>query len=229
MTTDQTADPIDPEGPQRRLSAINPGAGQHAMPARETDLARALRCAEAAWGRFPYLAMRYGDRGRRFTNSDSCWLVSLYDLEESLVIKNLQWLRTVLASRGLPTMILEDHLRKIDADVAAHERERWQGSTGFRSMLDQLQAQRSSVLDQPRHDALVAQWRPRFDACSGERVPDAADLLISARVDTASGIERAWEATRSWFIDPERFSREWIDNVHGLTVGLERVVDGGSA
>lgn len=216
-----SSDPRSPDEVPLRLSAINPEAGQHPIPERETDVARALRCGAAAWRRFPYLAMRYGDRGRRFTSSDSCWLVSLYDLEESLVLANLQWLRTVLASRGLPTIILEDQLRKIDADIADHERERWESATGFRTMLEQLRAQRSALLDQDRHDELVAHWQSQFDACPGRRVRDAADLLISARLDTAAGIEHAWEVTRAWFVDPQVFSSQWIASVDALAEALD--------
>lgn len=96
-----TSSPQHPEGPPHLLSAINPSAGQHPIPAREADLARALRCATSAWSRFPYLAMRYGERGRQFTNRDSCWLVSLYDLEDVLVIANLRW----HAATGLRAML----------------------------------------------------------------------------------------------------------------------------
>lgn len=216
-----TSPQLHPAELPHRLSAINPSAGQHPIPEREADIARALRCSEAAWRRYPYLAMRYGDRGRQFTNSDSCWLVSLYDLDEALVIANLQWLRTVLASRGLPTIILETQLGIIDADVAEHERARWQTSTGFRAMLEQLQAQRDALIDAHRHDALVAQWQSRFDTCAGRRVRDAANLLIAAHLDSASGVERAWDVTRSWFVDPHTFSSQWIDTVNALTATLE--------
>lgn len=218
------ASPLHPDGPGRRLSAINPDAGQHAIPERESDIARALRCSTAAWRRFPYLGMRYGARGRRFTSSDSCWLVSLYDHDAALVHANLQWLRTVLASRGLPTIILDDQLRKIDADVAEHEPERWQASSGFRTVLEEFQAQRDARLAPDRHHELVEHWGARFDACSGRGVPDAAALLISARLDTASGIARAWEATHVWFVDPQRFSGEWIACVGGLTRALDGVL-----
>lgn len=220
-----TSPPLQPDEPPRRLSAINPEAGEHPIPEREADVARALRCSTAAWRRFPYLAMRFGERGRRFTSSDSCWLVSLYDLDASLVGVNLQWLLTVLASRGLPSIILEDQLRKIDDDVAEHERERWTSSTGFRAMLEQLQEQRNSLLDRRLHDELVAQWQARFDACSGRRVRDAAALLICARLDTASGIERAWEVTHSWFVDPQMFSSEWIESVNALADALGAALD----
>lgn len=88
-------------------------------------------------------------------------------------------------------------------------------------MLEQWHTQQGQLLDPTSHDELIDHWRPKFEACSGDRVPDAPDLLIGARLDAASGIERAWESAYSWFTDPQIFSSEWIDNVNALTASLD--------
>ena len=59
------------------IAAINFEAGDHAMPQNPLEIDLALRAAKVAWERYPYLEHRYGERGRRFTDSDSCWLVTL--------------------------------------------------------------------------------------------------------------------------------------------------------
>lgn len=82
--------PFEPANLYHRITAINPEAGHHAMPQDEREIARALRCADDAWNRFPYMQARFGERGRRYTLSDGCWLVDLYDKEEAFVVKNLQ-------------------------------------------------------------------------------------------------------------------------------------------
>ena len=93
------------------VAAINFEAGNHAMPQNPLEIDLALRAAKAAWEKYPYLEHRYGERGRRFTNSDSCWLFTLARAPREIVVtKDLEWLRTVLASRGIPTVILEFHL-----------------------------------------------------------------------------------------------------------------------
>ena len=84
------------------------------MPQNPLEIDLALRAAKVAWEKYPYLEYRYGERGRRFTDSDSCWLVTLTRaLRQVAVTKALEWLRTVLASRGIPTVILEFHLDAI--------------------------------------------------------------------------------------------------------------------
>jgi len=77
------------------------------MPQSPLEIDLALRAAKTAWEKYPYLEHRYGERGRRFTNSDSCWLFTLTRARrEVAVTRALEWLRTVLASRGIPTVIL---------------------------------------------------------------------------------------------------------------------------
>jgi len=84
------------------------------MPQNPLEIDLALRAAKVAWEKYPYLEYRYGERGRRFTDSDSCWLVTLTRAPRQVAVtKALEWLRTVLASRGIPTVILEFHLDAI--------------------------------------------------------------------------------------------------------------------
>lgn len=217
----EAAFPYDESELRHRISAINPEAGRHAMPQSDAEIARALRCAAAAWQRFPYLEMRFGRRGRRFTNSDSCWLVSLYDLEEAIVVRSLVWLRGVLASRGLPTMILEDHLQEIDRDVGIDDPSRQRRATGFRATVERFRGERDTVLSTQTRQKLAEHWQQRLDSCVGVRVSGAVELLIGARLDTAIGIDRAWAQTYSWFGDPERFSRAWTDTVTELAKEME--------
>ena len=89
------------------------------MPQNPLDIDLALRAAKAAWEKYSYLEHRYGERGRRFTNSDSCWLFTLARAPREIVVtKALEWLRTVLASRGIPTVILEFHLMAVLLAIA---------------------------------------------------------------------------------------------------------------
>lgn len=213
--------PFQEDELRHRVTAINPEAGRHAMPRSDVEVARALRCAQAAWERFPYLAERFGERGRRFTSSDSCWLVSLYDEPERPVVASLRWLRVVLASRGLPTVILEQHLETIDLDVAHDDPVRAAAAGGFRAAIAGFRAERDALVPAETRRALSERWRPRFEAAPGTTVPGAAELLIGARFDTAVGVEPAWEATRGWFVDPTRFSAAWIEAAGGLAAELE--------
>src|SRR5262249_3488508 len=111
--------PYAPDALKHHVTAINFEAGDHAMPQRPAEIGLGVRAGNDAWRMFPYLEQRYGERGRRFTNSDSCWLVTLTRAPRpEAVSKALDWLRTVLSTRGIPTLILEAHLRAIKEAIA---------------------------------------------------------------------------------------------------------------
>ncbi len=189
------------------------------MPQDTLEIELALRAAGIAWEKFPYLAHRYGERGRRFTDSDSCWLVVLArNPKQVTVTKLLEWLRTVLASRGIPTVILEAHLQAIAAEFAG------QGNTKtqFAQFLADRDAERSRLLGAEGKLRLIETFDQRFRACAGFKVESAAELIASAWVDKHAGIFGAIPALRDWLVDAGRFSSDWIANVHELLAELDQ-------
>lgn len=203
-------------------AAINFEAGDHAMPQNPHEVALALRAGKAAWDKYPYLDRRFAQRGRRFTSSDSCWLVALARMPVDSATKNLRWLRTVLASRGIPTVILAAHLGAISDALA----EAFPGQATLRAPFDRflasLDAERHSLPGGPMISTLVDEFDRRLDACAGPVVPSAAQLVASAWVDQQSGIAGSLAATRDWFTDPARFSPDWILHVNDLVTHLDR-------
>jgi hypothetical protein len=165
--------------------------------------------------------MRFGERGRRFTSSDSCWLVTLRGLDEESLQRLLSWLREVLASRGLPSIILERHLEEIDADCRA--RPPIEGSAGdvFRLVIERFRAESEALLPGAKRAAMIERWDRRLCECDGMVVPGAAEILVAAWLDSVGGAAHAWEATYPWFCDPARFSESWIEAVAGLADEME--------
>ena len=190
------------------------------MPQDPREIELALRAAKTAWERYPYLADRYGERGRRFTDSDSCWLVTLARApNKAIVTKALDWLRTVLASRGLPTVILESHLQAIADEFA----EQFNAQVQFDQFLSDREAERRALLGGEGRTYLIDTFEQRFRDCAGFVVEPAAELIASAWVDERSGIVRAIPSLCDWLTDVERFSTDWIGNVRAMLAELDRV------
>jgi hypothetical protein len=61
----------------------------------------------------------------------------------------------------------------------------------------------------------------RFQACTGLKIGSVAELITSAWVDEHSGISGSISALRDWLTDVERFSKEWIADVHELLAELD--------
>ena len=206
------------------VAAMNFEAGDHAIPQTPSEIDLALRAARAAWEKFPYLERRYGARGRRFTNSDSCWLVTLTRAPgQDVTTKALDWLRTVLATRGIPTVVLEVHLRTIQQAIALKFPEQIKMRAQFDLFLSNREAERRVYFGAEGQSPLIDVFNRRFQACSGLKVGSAADLVASAWMDERSGIFGSLSALHSWLTDVGRFSRDWIANVNGLLSELDRM------
>jgi len=202
-----------------QVTAVNFEAGDHAMPQNPAEIALALRAGKSAWEQYPYLDQRYGERGKRFTNSDSCWLVALTRMPAESATEDLKWLRTVLAVRGIPTVILERHLRLINEALAIEFRDQPEMQTRFEQFLSGLEAERQPIWGSIAH--LVEQFDLRFRVCAGLKVPSAAELIASAWIDECSGIDGALASVRDWFADSERFSEEWVADVNEFVTRLK--------
>jgi len=205
------------------VTEINFEAGDHAIPQNPLEVELALRAGRRAWEQYPYLQCRFGERGKRFTNSDSCWLVTLTHMPVEMVTKNLIWLRTVLSTRGLPAVILETHLREISRALRLEFGEHMDGHQRFDQFLSNLELERKKICGEQDLSHLVEGFEQRFSSCPGFRVKSAAQLITSAWIDERSGITGSLSATQDWFASSSRFSTEWITNVTGLVALLDRM------
>jgi hypothetical protein len=206
------------------VAAVNFEAGDHAMPQDRLEIDLALRAAKVAWEKYPYLEHRYGERGRRFTDSDSCWLVTLVRAPRQVIVtKSLEWLRTVLASRGLPTVILEFHLQAIRLAVGTEFPNQPEMQIQFDPFLSDRMAERRRFFGAESRSNLIDVFDEKFRTCTGFKVEVAAELITSAWVDEHSGILGSVAALRGWFTDVDRFATDWVAHVDELLVQLDRV------
>jgi heme oxygenase len=214
--------PYDDRDLEHHVTAVNHEAGDHAMPQNPLHIALALRVGRASWRRYPYLEYRFGERGKRFSRSDSCWLVALTQMSVESATKSLDWLRTILASRGIATVILEDHLAALSRELALGSPGQPQPCAHYARFLSSRAAERGALLDTESATQLIDQFDRRFRSCTGLTVKSAAKLIASAWVDERSGMDGALAAVRDWFVDVERFSRDWIANVDEFLVKLDQ-------
>ena len=146
------------------------------MPQNPLEIDLALRAAKVAWEKYSYLEYRYGERGRRFTDSDSCWLFTLTRAPREVVVtKALEWLRTVLASRGIPAVILEFHLMAIRLAIDSGFPEQPIKKIQFDRFLADRKAERWGLFGAESQSHLVDAFDQRFRACTGFKVELAAD------------------------------------------------------
>ncbi len=110
--------PMEKKEKNLHVTRINPEAGNHPIPDDEREIQAALKASNRGWVEFPYYEHRYGERGKRFSDSDTCWLVTLTSLDQVSMQNQIEWIGRVLATRGMPSIMLEHTLRILHEELA---------------------------------------------------------------------------------------------------------------
>lgn len=203
--------PFDPALLTRRIASLNPEAGVHAMPSDPAEVDAALRAGSRCWQEYPYFAWRYGERGWRFTLSDGAWLVTLAGHQQHRIDSQVKWLAGVLASRGMPSLLLQRHLELTYEELAGRLTPH-PGMDYSRLLVaaDVLAQRRRTAIADEDLDVLAA----GFDQAVGPdwrvRLPHTGALLACAVADRANGVEAAVSSLEPWFTDPQRFPSQWL-------------------
>jgi heme oxygenase len=194
---------------------LNPHAGAHPIPSDPAILEASLRAGERSWEDWPYYRERYGDRGRAFTRSDSAWLTTLGSTATPRALEEIVWLADLLASRGMPRLLMEAHLKVLHEELMAVDPEaagtdRW----GFLvEAAELLGARRRAHVTDRSADGIARRFDERVPDVLAARLPGTGRLLAAALADEADGLRGAVRSLESWLADPDRFPKTWIDEV----------------
>jgi len=195
--------PIADERASELVKVLNDEAGRHEIAGDLGEIAVALGVGEASWRAFPYYEARYGARGRRFTRSDSAWLVTLCRLEASQVTRHVLWLAQVLAGRGMPRLMLEEHLRRLYDALCKTFPERRERYLPILSAHMLLRDARVARLPQHAHDKLAASFDAKLG--DGPRLLRVGELVAAAVADESDEVVGAVSSLVDWLTDATRF------------------------
>ncbi len=164
-----------------------------------------MRAATRCMRLFPYLGMRFGDRGDAFARSDSGYLASLIPNSHEYVVEQARWLARVLASRGMPRWLMECHLEVLAEELIAALPEKRVSYEKLRHAAAVLRAERQSVISQDAFESLAA----GFVEQGGNLVANFGGLVVSAVCDESSGLVFAVPSLVGWADNGERFPAPW--------------------
>lgn len=204
---------------------VNPESGDYAITADSVEWAGAEAAAHRSWREFPYFSRRYGDRGWRFTLSDSGWIVTLRALDADAAQRRILWLRELLVTRGMPSFLLERHLNFLCDELTRRLPERRNDYAVLSGGAALLRDERERLLSE---DAFRREAE-EFDATVRDLpdgIPRMGAVLISTVLDEylglGAGAGRASVIT--WSLDRERFSTCWITAVERMTSRVRQSV-----
>jgi hypothetical protein len=187
---------------------INPDAGTHAISNDPAERAAAELATRQSWREFPYYPRRYGERGWRFSLSDSGWLSTLSDSSDSEAFQQTDWLARLLAARGMPRYLLERHLfhlhtaltHALPTEVARYGR--------LERCARGLRQARTARLSEERFLALAREFDLRVRVCE-HRLPNFGVVLVAAVIDEESGVGSVAQNVVAWSDADAKFDADW--------------------
>jgi hypothetical protein len=192
--------PPDPTHP-----LYNPDSGRHALPHDPREIAAVLRATQRCYDAHPYYLARYGARGRRFSQSDGGYLVTLASAWQGHVHEQVAWLASLLAARGMPCWLMECHLRILQEELCRGIPEDHARFARLGRAAHRLRMRRLARMAQADFDAVAAE----FEAAAGPGIDNAGGLLAGAVCDERGGSAEALPRLLEWLRDPGRFSPRW--------------------
>lgn len=206
------------------VTRINPEAGNHPIPDDEREIQAALKASDRGWAEFSYYEQRYGKRGKRFSDSDACWLATLASLDESALQKQIDWLRKLLAVRGMPSLPLEHTLKFLYEELSGAVPEKTAVYEKLRKAADILESVRTEAIAEDSFRSLAAEFDQAVGPEMAHTHKNTGNLIVSAAADEASGMEGAVSALLDWLTDADRFPEKWIAAVNETVEKARRAV-----
>lgn len=191
--------------------ALNREAGQHPVPRDVREVQAALIAGERTRDAFRYYDARYGERGLRFTRSDSAWLVTVGREPLPEARRQIAWLGRLLSTRGMPRYLLESHLRELYAQLVRSVPDQIGDYTALDVIANEMAAERRRVMSDTTFDAVASDFAA---STRGPLAPrEAGTLLVAAVIDEKDGISSAVTSLCQWLDDPARVPATWREQI----------------
>ena len=222
--------PVDRNTLGYTATSLNPEAGEHPVPQKRELLEAALKAGQQCREEFSYYEKRYGERGRRFTESDVAWLAALTNQPAEIITQQALWLGRVLSTRGMPLLLLErqlqllvENLSKIEAAVSTES---------LQITIATMRRQRLHVLSQDNFDAACGELSGALSCSLIADFPDLPLLLVAGQIDLLAGVPECKAVLITWLADRSILSEEELEKVRGildsLRPGASDPVEGGT-
>ena len=203
---------MDQDQPRSHATRINPEAGNHPIPEDEREIEAALKASEKVWEEFGYYEKRFGARGRKFSDSDTCWLVTLATLEQHNIDQQIEWLCRVLATRGMPSIMLERTLLVLAAELSDRVPEKSEEYNKLAVAGNTLADARAKIISTSTMLSIAEEFDRARGAEQARAMQNTGMLIVCAVVDDKLIAEGSLEALVSYLTSAE-FPQEWCEAV----------------
>ena len=155
------------------------------MPQEKHKIDAAISAADECLNEMPFILTLFGERGKRFTYSDSFYLPTLEELSETAAMHQVIWLKNVLSNRGLGSYALERHLRVLAGKL---------GEGRLSQLADKMLASRRNLVSDTQFNEITVELEKIIATTTGLPSRGAGGIAASLLVDAKSGAPGCIEA-----------------------------------
>jgi heme oxygenase len=208
--------PVDEKTLGNHITSLNPEAGNYPIPTNPLEIKAGINAGDRCWNDFPYYEKRFGERGRRFTVSDSVWLVTLCELTDEGVLYQVNWLAKFLAVRGMPTFTMEIQLQALYEELSRIIPENEPKYSKLLKPVENIKKQRIAHIDENTFEECNSIFEKYFAEfkVSGKNCDDLkkniGKLIASSLIDEKNGIPDVRATVENWLRSPDVFPENWI-------------------
>lgn len=219
-------EPIDAGSLGVHVTSLNPEGGDHPITQDPMEVEAALRATDHCFSMHGYFPDRFGMRGRRFTDSDGAYLLHLTDVDEGPRTERIEFVRKLMAARGMPSWHLQSYLELLADEATRRCPDRRARYDLLRAHARRIDAESRALIPLDAVHHLIDEFvRKTFDEREDSQARNLARVVVEAAVDEAQGHKKAVSSVCSWVADPKRFSPRWIEAVDQLVAAARGVAE----
>jgi hypothetical protein len=129
--------------------------------------------------------------------------------ERLVIVREVLWLARVLAHRGMPRYLLEEHLQVLHRELGRALPESAASYDGLLQARDELQRERRACIDDVRFFAAGQALEAEIPSELRQRLRGSGVLPVAAVVDEACGITGALQSVETWLGNADQFGTRW--------------------
>jgi len=122
----------------------------------------------------------------------------------------MNWLARLLATRGMPSIMLEKTIQFLHEELIKEAPENKPTYDKLLKPAEMLAGKRVQRISEKEFASLSREFDDMAEMKLAEQYKNTGSLIVSAVADEHSGIAGAVDAIYDWLTDPGRFSEEWI-------------------
>jgi heme oxygenase len=218
--------PIDEKHLGNHITALNPEAGNFPIPTNPLEIQAAITAGKKCWNEFSFYEKRYGERGKRFTTSDSVWLVTLSELSIVLANSQVKWLANYLANRGMPVITMELQLKCLFEELVKLIPDKEMKYKILLLVSEQLKNERIEKIPLAifeKSNSIFEEFCLKLNV-KDEPMKNTGQLIASSIADNKNEMQTSLQNFKTWMTNPELFSSNWIQAVEKTYAAIENQI-----